>query len=228
MNRQKQGIIWKSVNWDGWQFTRENPLHSIKLGIEEYAILPDEGIQSFRHILEHIKQPQIIVSTGDLQGRITKWATFKSALVEDTNKLKSEQEIPENRYPRPNLPTPYVPPRNELEERIVEMWEDLLGIEKIGIHDNFFELGGHSLLATRLISQLRDMYNVELPLRDLFESPTIVTLGISIAENLESTQSVTSKDITTIQETLKIVEQLSEDEVKAILQENKNQDAIAL
>ena len=58
-------------------------------------------------------------------------------------------------------------PRNEVEEKLVAIWEEVLGVERVGIHDNFFELGGHSLLATRVISQIRDRFEVELPLREL-------------------------------------------------------------
>ena len=63
----------------------------------------------------------------------------------------------------------YVAPRNETEERLVRVWEEILGREKIGVKDNFFELGGHSLKATRLSSQLHRVFNVKLGLKELFE-----------------------------------------------------------
>ena len=67
----------------------------------------------------------------------------------------------------------YVAPRTELERRLCEIWEELLGVERVGIEDNFFELGGHSLLATRVVSRVRSALGRELPLRALFEHPTI-------------------------------------------------------
>ncbi|MBN3950377.1 MAG: thioester reductase domain-containing protein [Nostoc sp. NMS7] len=76
-------------------------------------------------------------------------------------------------HPRPYLPNVYVAPTNELERTIANIWQNLLGIEQVGIHDNFFELGGHSMLATQLVLQLRETFQVELSLRSLLETPTV-------------------------------------------------------
>lgn len=67
----------------------------------------------------------------------------------------------------------YQPARTPMEEMIVEIWAGILGIKQVGIHDNFFELGGHSLIATRIMSRMREAFEVELPVRALFESPTV-------------------------------------------------------
>ncbi|HEC84258.1 MAG TPA: amino acid adenylation domain-containing protein, partial [Thioploca sp.] len=74
----------------------------------------------------------------------------------------------------------FVAPRTPEEELLAGIWADLLGIERVGVHDNFFEIGGHSLLATQVMSRLRDTFAVELPLRLLFESPTIAELSNQI------------------------------------------------
>jgi acyl carrier protein len=66
-----------------------------------------------------------------------------------------------------------VAPTNEVEQTIADIWQDILGIQQVGIQDNFFELGGHSLLATQLFSRLRRLYDVKLSLRSIFEMPTI-------------------------------------------------------
>jgi len=77
----------------------------------------------------------------------------------------------------PELAAAYVEPQTELERTIAEVWQDLLKVEQVGLADNFFELGGHSLLATQVVSQLRQRLQVELPLRSLFESPTVAELA---------------------------------------------------
>jgi amino acid adenylation domain-containing protein len=75
---------------------------------------------------------------------------------------------------------PFAAPCTPIEEMLAGIWTEVLGIEEIGIHDNFFELGGHSLLATRVISQLREVFKIELPLRRLFEKPTVAELAKNI------------------------------------------------
>ncbi|KYC36596.1 non-ribosomal peptide synthetase [Scytonema hofmannii PCC 7110] len=74
----------------------------------------------------------------------------------------------------------FVAPSTPIEQMLALIWAEVLGIEKIGIHNNFFELGGHSLLATRVISQVRKVFQQELPLRRLFEQPTIAGLAKEI------------------------------------------------
>lgn len=80
-------------------------------------------------------------------------------------------------YPRPQLKTSYDAPTNEIERTTAAIWQEILGIERVGIHDNFFELGGDSLVVTRLIARLREAFPVELPLESLFEAPTIAELA---------------------------------------------------
>lgn len=74
----------------------------------------------------------------------------------------------------------YVAPRTPFEEVLAGIWSQLLGIERIGIHDNFFGLGGHSLLATTFVSRLREVFQVELPLRRLFETPTLSEIAEAV------------------------------------------------
>jgi amino acid adenylation domain-containing protein len=84
---------------------------------------------------------------------------------------------------RPKLEATYVAPRSSVEEVLAEMWTEVLGLKQVGVHDNFFmELGGHSLLATRLISRVREAFKVDLPLRCLFEAPTVAGLAEAIEE----------------------------------------------
>ena len=97
---------------------------------------------------------------------------------------------PSGKLNRRGLPSPdrsdlepelaYVAPRNKVEELIAEIWAGVLGLEKVGIHDDFFEMGGHSLAATRIISRLRGAFGLEVPVRRLFETPTVAGLALLI------------------------------------------------
>jgi acyl carrier protein len=71
----------------------------------------------------------------------------------------------------------YVAFRNETERAVAEIWQALFGIEQVGIHDNFFELGGDSLLATHVTARVRQAFGVEVPLRALFDVPTVAGLA---------------------------------------------------
>src|SRR5262249_50562778 len=84
--------------------------------------------------------------------------------------------LPAPQGTRPEINQEYVAPQAPVEEALAQIWLDLLRIDRVGIHDNFFEIGGHSLMATRLLSQIRLNFNIELPLRGIFEKTTIASL----------------------------------------------------
>ncbi|HYO55828.1 type I polyketide synthase [Archangium sp.] len=155
---------WLSVNWDGWGFEQAE---TDPLGL---AMTPQEGVAAFLRALGAGAGRQV-VSTGDLASRLATWiypgapATPPSA---------------EQAHARPETLENYVAPRDSLERGIAEIWQELLGIQQVGIHDDFFELGGHSLLGTQLISRMREAFQVELPLAALFDTPTVAGLAQAV------------------------------------------------
>lgn len=152
------------------------------------GIFPPEGAEAFSRVLS-FTGPQLAISIKDLPLVIERNNSLTGErILEEIEKLQSLRA----KHPRPNLPTPYVEPRNELETTLVTLWQDILGLEQVGIYDNFFGIGGDSLLATQLISRVSKTFKVDLPLRAVFESPTAFDLGLSItqrqAEQLDSAE----------------------------------------
>jgi hypothetical protein len=112
---------------------------------------------------------------------------------------------PNGKLDRGALPAPdderptrggYLPPRTPVEELLAGIWATVLQLERVGIGDNFFAIGGHSLLATQVVSRIRAAMGVELPLRALFEDPTIGGLAIRITDELLAA-SVSSEPVLT-------------------------------
>src|SRR5439155_572543 len=163
------GTRWLSVNWDNWNFD-ENAGANGDAGV---AMLPPEGVETFRRILSQAAPRPVAVSTTDLQARIDQWINFKSAGAEPGATVAL--------HARPDLGVEFVAPRNETEQIIARIWQELLGIEPIGVHDNFFELGGQSLLATQIVARVRTVFKVELPLRKFFEVPSIAALAETVS-----------------------------------------------
>jgi amino acid adenylation domain-containing protein len=98
-----------------------------------------------------------------------------------TNGKVDRRALPAPDGGRPELDEAFVACRTTTEELLAEIWTQVLGVEQIGIYDNFFQLGGHSLLATQVVSRIREAFRVEIPLRCIFEAPTVAGL----AENID-------------------------------------------
>src|SRR5208282_6544706 len=85
------------------------------------------------------------------------------------------------KHARPDLGIAITAPTNESERLLANIWQELLGLQEVGIDDNFFELGGHSLLGTQLISRLRKVFGVELSVQSLYDAPTVVAMAETIS-----------------------------------------------
>jgi acyl carrier protein len=86
----------------------------------------------------------------------------------------------------------FAAPRNPVEQTVAGIWAELLGIERIGVEDNFFELGGHSLMATQLITRLRQIFQIDLPLAIIFKTPTVSAVAQFMRDH-EATPGLTEK-----------------------------------
>ncbi|MGA5039809.1 amino acid adenylation domain-containing protein [Streptomyces capoamus] len=113
------------------------------------------------------------------------WTTLPE-LPLTTSKKVDRKALPEPALDAELLERVYEAPRNPTEEIVAEVWADILGIERIGVHEDVFVLGAHSLLATRVLARLVAVFDVELPLRRLFEATTVAALSQVVLEALEA------------------------------------------
>ncbi len=178
------GVPWVSENWDTW-LVGEEETHAIdfKTTQSDLNMTPEQATAAFQAILSAGALTQVVISVGDLRTRIEKWIKRKPS-APSVSTLTS--------HPRPGLRNAFVAPRGETEQGIAEIWEEVLGIEMIGIYDNFFELGGHSLLGTQIISRIRKRFHEDISVRTFFTSPTIADLAeIVVQRRLEQVDSAT-------------------------------------
>ena len=105
---------------------------------------------------------------------------FLDKLPLTPNGKLDRKALPAPDQTRPEFEQAYFPPSSTIEEMLFEIWREVLAIDKIGIHDNFFEVGGHSLLAVQLIVRINKQFQIEVPLRLLFEYPTIAGLSLQL------------------------------------------------
>ena len=128
----------------------------------EAGIRPEDGTEALLRVLADDLGAQVAVTSIDLE-----------FLQRQAERVVADSSSSGARFERPDLDSQYREPRDEIEKTLVALWEELLGVEGLGIGDSFFDLGGHSLIAVRLFSKIKKTYRVEFPISVLFEAPTI-------------------------------------------------------
>jgi amino acid adenylation domain-containing protein len=170
-------------------------------------LLPD-----VQHFLEQ-KLPQYMVPSSFV---------LMDALPLSVNGKVDRKNLPAPDSVRPQLERAYVIPRSELEEKLCAIWCSVLNLETVGVYDNFFtELGGHSLLATQVISRVRKVIRVEIPLRYIFETPTVAGLAERIVELKKESETTSSLAVVSRNdlEVATEVSNFSDEEVDELLQQ---------
>ena len=143
-----------------------------------------------------------------------KFVVLESLPLNPNGKL-DRRALPDAGRTRPKVSSVYVEPRSLVERELSQIWAQALSIDKVGIHDNFFDLGGHSLLATQIVSRTRSSLSIELPLRTLFESPTIEQIAAAIMEHREKRSGEQE-----LKRVLFKLESLPDEEAQRLLEEN--------
>ena len=140
------------------------------------GIGPEEGKEVLHRALSDGLMPQLIISSQD-------FFALQAVVDEQSNEggdALSDQGSGLQLSPRPSLSSTYVAPRSELEQKMALIWQELLGVDEIGVHDDFFELGGHSLLAIKLFGRLESATGKRLLAATIFQSSTIEKLAIVV------------------------------------------------
>lgn len=168
-------VPWQCINCDAWEDSLGRNSE-----IQQQAITAEEMGELFWYVLSAPGLEQILISTTDLPTRVAQWLT-KQRISTDGQEVKNAI----SHYERPrDLSTVYVAPRNDLEQIVTNCWQEVMGIDQIGVHDNFYELGGHSLLATQVAARLREVFPIDLPLDRLFSAQTVAELMVVITQEL--------------------------------------------
>jgi acyl transferase domain-containing protein/acyl carrier protein len=175
-------VHWDPYHWDSWLAGGVGPVTGVQAeeaqkDLEENVVASGDSAEALRRLLG-ATLPRVVVSARDLQDLIVQTDAFTT----EAFLAQMAKAHPGGTHSRAGLSTEYAEPGSELEEKVATIWQELFGIDRIGVQDNFLELGGHSLLAIQLITQVRNIFGVDLPVTVLFESPTIAELAKAITE----------------------------------------------
>ncbi|HEV3458630.1 MAG TPA: SDR family NAD(P)-dependent oxidoreductase [Thermoanaerobaculia bacterium] len=144
-----------------------------------HGIRPAEGYEVLRRVLARPLPPLVIVSTRDLQALLQREPPAFGPAAPRPETAAAVLAAPAAAHPRPALSTPYAPSGDGIEGSLAEIWQRVLGIERIGVNDNFFELGGDSIAGLQVVAAA-GRAGLELPPRLLFEHPTIAGLASAV------------------------------------------------
>jgi acyl carrier protein len=154
--------------------------------VGEAVVIPTEDSHGDRQLVAYLvisqnPSPSTSEIRGFLKQKLPEYMipsafVFLNAVPRTPNGKVDRRALPAPDAVRPDLEEAFVAPRNQSEELVAGIWRDVLRLERIGVHDSFFELGGHSLLVIRIVSRIREVFEVELAVRSLFETPTIAGL----------------------------------------------------
>jgi polyketide synthase PksJ len=157
-----------AINWDSWYGTTMGlSPQAVASGVPNW-MSPDEGVEVLLRALE-LGVPQVVVSTLDP-------ASLSRGREDATPDGAGEAPRAGRAHPRPQLATPFAPPRNDVERVLAEIWGDVLGIDRVGIHDRFLELGGDSILSLQVIARARRA-DLHLSLAQVYAQPTVAELA---------------------------------------------------
>ena len=167
--------------------------------VREAVVIAGEDVPDDKYLVAYIVPSQEQIPTQDVQSfalllreflkeKLPEYMVPRVYMILESLPLTLNGKVDRRALPVPDMiglnNQDYVAPRSQVEDLLAQIWAKLLGKEQVGIHDNFFELGGHSLLATQLTSRIRDTFQIDLPVRNLFERPTVEQLAKYIIDTM--------------------------------------------
>ncbi|RYZ40222.1 MAG: amino acid adenylation domain-containing protein, partial [Myxococcaceae bacterium] len=168
-------------------------------GVQEAVVLAREDVPGDKRLVGYLVPSGDALELDAVKASIAKqlpeymvpsaWVLLPSLPLNPNGKVERKA------LPRPEAGAErkhvYVAPRNPTEQVLASLWESVLGVKHVGVQDSFFELGGHSLLATQAVSRIRTEFDIDLPLRALFEAPTVAALAQQVESARRSGQRMT-------------------------------------
>ncbi|MBZ4423289.1 non-ribosomal peptide synthetase, partial [Myxococcus sp. RHSTA-1-4] len=165
-------------------------------GVNEAVVIAREDGAEGKRLVAYVTAKEAVDASSlraHLKQRLPEYMVPSAYVVLDVLPLTPNGKVDRKALPAPETVLEvdrreYVAPRTPVEEVLAGLWSEVLRQDKVGVRDDFFALGGHSLLATQLVSRVRESFQVELPLRELFESPTVAQL----AQRIESARAISA------------------------------------
>ncbi|MBD2607362.1 non-ribosomal peptide synthetase [Scytonema hofmannii FACHB-248] len=159
--------------------------------VRETVVIVGEDVPDDKYLVAYVVLNQEQIAMQEVQGftsllrqflkeKLPQYMVPSAYVILESLPLTHNGKVDRRALPMPDTISfnnqDYVAPRSQVEELLAQIWAKVLGKEQVGIYDNFFELGGHSLLATQLISRIRDTFQIDVPVRNLFAAPTVEQL----------------------------------------------------
>ncbi|HKV08968.1 MAG TPA: SDR family NAD(P)-dependent oxidoreductase, partial [Thermoanaerobaculia bacterium] len=213
-------VDWCEWRWDAWtEATIADPrvVAGLKKQREVYGLGFEEGMEALERILAS-GLSRVVVSTRDLRAVLAERHSLPEVLG-GLDQLAETARSGRATRPRPGLPVAFAPPEIEDHRRLAALWRELLGLDEVGIHDDFFQLGGHSLLGLQLLSRLQSAFGAEVPLRTLFDAPTIAELSVALHDLRTGPGAPAAEKIAAVdpQSLLENLSELSDEEMTELL-----------
>ena len=182
-NNRSTNYYTVAINWDEWAEVGMAADSKARDRVKNKLSLK-QGLAWLDKIITLKPAAQVVVSPGDFLSMLENIREY--LLVSWAGEPRLEAVAESN---RPELPTPYVGPNNEIEATVAEIYQRLLGVYPVGVNDDFFELGGHSLLAISLLSELAKEFQKSITLQNLYEKATVAELAAMLTEELPDDES---------------------------------------